>query len=845
MATVPKSDVKKPSMLEEETRLQRALAAKDVNFGDVNTLLAALRSACRGPLIQNIVGARPNAAPGLGGRLWEAHLKVNMRFRKALSLMHETRSRKRTPVEPRKLEAHYIHFIKASQRFYRELIAHIRSLFEPVHEVELIAAAHEFQYERYHNYGPKRKVDDATREKILTTCRATLIRLGDLSRYREMELTTNPRLRKWDKAIAYYTLASTICPESGMPQNQLAIIGLAEGNHLEATYRLYRSAASRDPHPSAPENLHIEFKKILAAWTRGEPLSIVNDVKSSVVSLFIYFHAKCAQGHNFTEREELTSEILGQIQVDLKEGAFERSLLQKFALINIAAEHQAHVNAARSSSRKEKQLFNNALSFFRQLNMRFFLDLAVLLVSEVSNAGGSGNAQMITPAMRCILPTLRHYSSWLQSSHDFKLSSGEHASSETRMKELFKTYAEALSALTSTFDIVQVGEVVTYLLEEDEEILGFVPLSNKFTTERFENDDGQQKARLHSINERQPEDLEMMFRIKELVREGLALVVSQKIPILLLDKNNVATFIHKDDYTPEPALTDSTSMAPGLVQPKQPQYVVQPVRAAPCPGDSEGVTNAASMSYSLAMDRMVDNLVDSDMPNGAGQALGVPAQMREDQHLHRPRLASLSAGNAAQGHFPPAAESNYTSYSPPALPSILNTPFAPQPSDAFLGGADAVHFPPAPGQAFPLAPQAHPVSTPLRSRNPSLSSSHMQSLRQKSISNPPGLAFSPEPSHVNGYPRGGQSFVTPPPGLAVNAPIASAGNAQFGSVPPFNNVLTHYMNSNVSTLPFNDQRFPSAFFQPNQRWGGATVENLWSTEKPGFGAVGSGRRQGD
>lgn len=643
-----------------------------------------------------------------------------------------------------------------------------------------------------------------------------------------MELTTNPRLRKWDKAIAYYNLASTICPDSGMPQNQLAIIGLAEGNHLEATYRLYRSAASRDPHPSAPENLHIEFKKILAAWARGEPLSIVNDVKSSVISLFIYFHAKCAQGIDFTEREEITNDILGQIQMDLKEGAFERSLLQKFALINIAAEHHARATAARSSSKKDGQLLFNALSFFRQLNMRFFIDLATILVSEMNNASRSDSAQKITPVMSCILPTMRHYSSWLLSSQDYMLSPSEHTSSNPLFKDLFGAYAGLLSALTSSFDIVQLGEVVTYLLEEDEEILGFVPLSNQFTTERFENEDGQRKARLHSVSERQPEDMEMMFRIKELVREGLALVVSQKVPILLLDKNNAATFVHRDDYIPESV--PAAPMAAGPVQQKQLQH------SAPALRDIDSNSNAPSMSYSLAMDRMVDNLVDFDIPNGTGNMVDVNAQMRENQPLQRPRLESSSANHTVQGHLP--VDPNRTSYSPPTLPSIFNTPFAPQPSDAFLAGTETTHFLP-PGQTAQHLQQTHNLPVSLGGQNASLPSSHMQTSRHNAIPNQM-LGFPPEIPHVTDRPR--RQPLAPPPGLGVSMPVANA-TTQFGSMSPFHSIQPP-IHTGAPPMPSHVQRPPPGFPQFNQQWGDMNSENLWSTGRSGFGAVGSGRRQG-
>jgi hypothetical protein len=57
------------------------------------------------------------------------------------------------------------------------------------------------------------KPSNDLRRLILQSCHATLIRLGDLSRYRESELVSKDR--NWGPAIGYYDLASVINPASG------------------------------------------------------------------------------------------------------------------------------------------------------------------------------------------------------------------------------------------------------------------------------------------------------------------------------------------------------------------------------------------------------------------------------------------------------------------------------------------------------------------------------------------------------------------------------------------------------------------------------------------------------
>ena len=180
---------------------------------------------------------------------------------------------------------------------------------------------------------------------ILVSCHQTLVRLGDLSRWRETQSVSKDR--NWGPAIGYYNLAGLIYPTSGASHNQLAVIALLDANHLSATCHLYRALVVEEPHPSAKGNLEIEFRKIEEAWNKGELIK-TDQVKNSqepgkaLVGWFMRLHARCYKGLDFPEHEELESEVLSQLVVDLKERSFE-STLSKFVMINIAAEYFARV----------------------------------------------------------------------------------------------------------------------------------------------------------------------------------------------------------------------------------------------------------------------------------------------------------------------------------------------------------------------------------------------------------------------------------------------------------------------------------------------------------------------
>jgi Est1 DNA/RNA binding domain/Telomerase activating protein Est1 len=202
-------------------------------------------------------------------------------------------------------------------------------------------------------------LSESLRKRVLSACHATLIRLGDLSRYRESELVTT-KARNWGPAIGYYDLAGTINPASGASHNQLAVIALADGNHLRATYHLYRALSAQEPYPTSSDNLALEFKKIMNAWAKREliPREDAGIPGKALTPWFIYLHAQCYKGLDFPEHDELENEVMSQLAVDLKERPLEGTL-QKFCLINIAAEGFTKV---RSNGRYLSDVFASHLA---------------------------------------------------------------------------------------------------------------------------------------------------------------------------------------------------------------------------------------------------------------------------------------------------------------------------------------------------------------------------------------------------------------------------------------------------------------------------------------------------
>ncbi|TKA70748.1 hypothetical protein B0A49_07657 [Cryomyces minteri] len=459
------------------------------------------------------------------------------------------------------------------------------------------------------------------KHQALISCHQTLIRLGDLSRYRVTERLDKDR--NWGPAVGYYGLAGTLRPSSGQSYNQQAVVALAEGNHLNATYNLYRAIAVEEPDPNAPGNLEIEFKKIVSAWSKGELIRRDSNAPAkALVAWFIRLHSKCYKGQAFSEHDELENEVMSQLAVELKERPLDGTL-HKFVLINAAAQYIA---SQRWHNNVESSEALQAYLFFFRLNIKTFLTLLRLLQADLERISPEDRdfkqgerAQMlsdkITATTRRILPALRLYSCWaLVNARIRSVALVGDAALEQPMRELWKAYAAALSLLAAAFPI-EVLPTADYLLEEDADTIGFKPLISDRTMKNWykEGVSGVLKPKFFDQGvERQHPNVEMLMRIRGLLWDGLLLAVDESIPLTVQDFR----FIYESSGTASERtanLADNSLLAPVMsVQPSDALRSSEISKIVDTRTLHDLAPSNAPASLSIQMSRMVDDLVGSD-----------------------------------------------------------------------------------------------------------------------------------------------------------------------------------------------------------------------------------------
>lgn len=260
------------------------------------------------------------------------HTTIKDRHKKMISAS-QTKEPKNV-VALRKFQKRYVDFIKTSQYFYKGYIQRLASKYPAMKGLRRIA--HRLQLDTLS--ADDLLIASPELERLVdASCHATLLRLGDLSRYRN-EIRTKDR--SWESALAYYSLAGNLCPDSGSSHNQMAVIALADQDHLEAVYHLYCAIAIAEPYPMAQGNLEIEFRKITAAWEKKSVSLAKLGNEATLVLLFVRLHARLYKGSVFAGHDELERTVLSRLALLLREQSFEITL-EKFVIVNIAAEYHA------------------------------------------------------------------------------------------------------------------------------------------------------------------------------------------------------------------------------------------------------------------------------------------------------------------------------------------------------------------------------------------------------------------------------------------------------------------------------------------------------------------------
>ncbi|KAH6644557.1 hypothetical protein C7974DRAFT_408229 [Boeremia exigua] len=590
-------------------------AERQASCAELAAVLQEYRAACDALTFADFEHA---AAADVEQKLWAAHLRVNTVFRQEHRILRRSKDH---VVEIRKFQKHYLHFIKASQRYYRQYILNLDAHVDGIPELRKIAQKWKDDASKT---PPRPRIPAALRNTVFQSCHQTLIHLGDLSRYRETELVDKDKERNWGPAKGYYDLAAEIYPDSGHAHNQLAVVSREDGDHFRSVYHLYRSLACKLPYPQAKSNLETEFKRIIAAWEKGQ---LINNHKSAdgntgraLVAWFVRLHSKIYKGEEFAAHDELEGEVLSHLAIELKERPLD-SILPKIILINLAAEYFATVQMQTANPPEH---IMRTYFYFLRLNVKTFFILLQVLQPELerlseadegTHQNGDNARQLsdkITAVARRILPGLRLYSTWFARYWQVLNANIADTLTTVDVQELWKAYAATLTLLTSSFPVDQLPKE-NYMLEEDTDTLGFQPLMSPDTIKVWYNGEAL-KSKWTDVERNHP-NVEMLMRIKDLLIDGLLLTQNAEAPLDLAGTR----FIYREAGLPSELLASPNTRADGspVLSPRTVEMPLFPP-SAPIPDDQKSFSVAPSESASTtvakdtAMRSMVDDLVGAD-----------------------------------------------------------------------------------------------------------------------------------------------------------------------------------------------------------------------------------------
>ncbi|KAL8356435.1 hypothetical protein RB601_001642 [Gaeumannomyces tritici] len=469
-------------------------------------------------------------------QLWQAHALINNKYRSVLAVLGSKTDPK--VVLHRQVERKYGKFLRTSQSFYKGYLQRLSKRY-PIPELERVAHSIKTEDAAQVEVAPDRDAD--INAKVLVSCHATLLHLGDLSRYRgQVERKTHT----FDKPLAYYSLANDLIPNSGYGHHQMAVVFLGEKDKdLAAVYHLYRALAVQEPHPNALQNLEVEFKKLRpSSPPRGRNASL--DPQVTLATWFVKLQAIFYTGETLPQQAELEGEVAHRMQM-LLVTKDSNEVLMMMTLTNITAYYIARQRAEKKWSVELSQSCQFMLSF----NIRMILAVSRVVMKEIKGAleampgeepesasASTKETDRFLAVMTTGVPILRIFMIWICLHRADLVKYADHL---PHLVEAHASLAETISLLIEAFRDEDLGiSTAEYLLREDIETIGFEPLRNEaapFVCRAMHYTlDGKQKQRLESdISKKLQDNVETLSRINDIINCGYFLATDPNYPLQL------------------------------------------------------------------------------------------------------------------------------------------------------------------------------------------------------------------------------------------------------------------------------------------------------------------------
>ncbi|KAI0976227.1 hypothetical protein F4678DRAFT_218309 [Xylaria arbuscula] len=533
-------------------------------FDGAEETMAEFRLACMTVIFHDFEYA---VAKKVEHSLWNCHTFLNGEYRKALD-------RLKTPnqvVQRRKLDKLYRGFLKTSEQFYFVYIQKLYNRF-PIPELRQIARKANSQpvEQETKNAAPPAPL----RALVLKSCQMTLIRLGDLVRYR-CQLSDKFSKATFETASDYYSLANSLDPDDGSAHHQLAVLHQIPGQHFDIVYHFHRAIVVSKPHGLALKNLEREFKSPESSYqTRKGP---TKDQSQAMVTWFVRLHAFYFHGKNFSQQGELEEEVLHRVELAFKSEVPDNTLLLKMIIINMAAYDIATEKVKSAWTMEASQ----SCQFLLRFNIRMMLILLRVLYQALSDdtlttPSGSESKDgescvKFAPSLLKLLPLFRLYIAWSYVTRADLVQYREYL--EPYVKELYRLLPKILTSLNLFIDPTIETVSSKYLLSEDIEAQGLRPLNDKKLPLFLHVEEQQSSTPPKRVKTRKPQqnlfgrqfkqETEAVWRIRDIICCGVFLAGSAKFPIVLATQTDQGRSIETWEFV-DGAMAPQSSNEAGL-----------------------------------------------------------------------------------------------------------------------------------------------------------------------------------------------------------------------------------------------------------------------------------------
>ncbi|CAG8643576.1 20194_t:CDS:10 [Dentiscutata erythropus] len=539
----------------------------------------------------------------------------------------------------RKLTSSFRSFLQEATGFYYSFIQRLAVHFElkqldPI--IKKFGLTIESTNASQHSYS------DDIKQKAVLSCHKSLIFLGDLARYRELQ-TEKPR-KNWSTACDYYNHARHLVPESGNPHNQLAVIATYSADEFSAVYHYYRSLVVRCPFLTAKDNISLLFHKARKSSAdaqekgQGTPqrdhkengsrrrFSHQRQVPSAAQSAkvradeathaffsdFIRLHSILYFRTDLESYSELKASVLNQLRESVLTLALDPDQLLKFTAINMAASFAIR-NIVNGDSNNVNQSPKASISYSTTSKKALVEKYAILLtLDSLSTLLEMCNSELLDVAVECsdqrhnavqILPapvkrsliSLRVGTKWVYSSLELLTSMSALIAKDPNVKnevaniaKFWQRFAEFLNSLERLFPHDK-GIPLDVPLAEDFELNGFSGLKNNI----FVNEQ-------NFLNQGEPfEELDM--RIYDIFEDAYKISESEFSQLFYVDG------VFSSGTPPSKAASPASSLSPVQNQITDQSYVEDKVEAPDLITDPYETNLAESQSFASSSPKKLTN----------------------------------------------------------------------------------------------------------------------------------------------------------------------------------------------------------------------------------------------